>query len=82
MALSFEWYSKAWWPRAKIEEFARTHGKLSPADTTRLFEESTTAVDQGLKLARKLGKQIPGFAELAAALIDLWTSRMATFRAD
>jgi serine/threonine-protein kinase HipA len=82
LALSFDWYSKAWWPSTKIEEFARTHGKLSPADTARLFEESLTAVDQGLKLAQKLGKQIPGFAESAATLIDLWTSRMATFRAN
>ena len=82
LALSFDWYSKAWWPRAKIEEFARTHGKLSPAETNQLFEESLTAVDQGLKVARKLGKQIRGFAELAATLIRLWTSRMATFRAN
>jgi serine/threonine-protein kinase HipA len=81
LALSFEWYSKAWWPRAKIEEFARTHGKLSRAETDRLFEESLTAVDQGLKLAQKLGKQIRGFAELATTLAKLWTSRMATFRA-
>jgi serine/threonine-protein kinase HipA len=82
LALSFEWYSKAWWPRAKIEEFARTHGKLSRAETDRLFEESLTAVDRGLKLAQKLGKQIPGFAELAATLTKLWTSRIETFRAN
>jgi serine/threonine-protein kinase HipA len=82
LALSFDWYSKAWWPRAKIEEFARTHGKLSRADTARLFEESLAAVDSGLKLTRKMGKQIPGFAQLAATLVELWTSRMATFRAN
>jgi hypothetical protein len=52
---------------------------LSPADTARLFEESLAAVDAGLKLTQKIGKQIPGFAELAATLIKLWTSRMATF---
>jgi serine/threonine-protein kinase HipA len=82
LALSFEWYSKDWWPRAKIEEFARTHGKLSPADTARLFEECLAAVDEGLKLAEKVGKQIHGFAELAATLIKLWTSRVATFSAN
>jgi len=82
LALSFDWYSKAWWPRTKIEEFARTHGKLSRADTARLFEESLAAVNSGLKLARKMGKQIPGFAQLAATLVELWTSRMATFRAN
>jgi serine/threonine-protein kinase HipA len=81
LALSFDWYSKAWWPRAKIAELARTHGKLSRAQTDRLFEESLTAVDQGLKVAQKLGKQIPGFAKLAATLSKLWTSRMAAFRA-
>jgi len=82
LALSFDWYSKAWWPRAKIEEFARTHGKLSRADTARLFEESLAAVNEGLKLTQKLGKQIRGFAELAATLIELWKSRVATFRAN
>ncbi len=81
LALSFEWYSKGWWPREKIEEFVRTYGKLSRADTARLFEESLTAVDQGLKLAEKLGKQIHGFAELAATLTRLWASRMETLRA-
>jgi serine/threonine-protein kinase HipA len=80
LALSFDWYSKAWWPRTKIEEFARTHGKLSAADTARLFEESLAAVREGLKLTHELGKQIRGFAELAATLIKLWTSRVTTFR--
>jgi serine/threonine-protein kinase HipA len=80
LALSFDWYSKAWWPRTKIEEFARTHGKLSRADTARMFEESIAAVAGGLKLAQKLRRQIPGFAELAAMLIKLWTGRMATLR--
>ena len=81
LALSFEWYSKDWWPRAKIEEFTRTHGKLPPAEVTRLFEECLVAVDGGLKLAHKVGKQIPEFAELAATLIKLWRSRVAKFRA-
>jgi hypothetical protein len=80
LALSFDWYSKAWWPRTKIEEFARTHGKLSRADTARMFEESIAAVAGGLKLAQKLRRQIPGFAELAATLIKLWTGRMAKLR--
>jgi serine/threonine-protein kinase HipA len=81
LALSFEWYSKAWWPRARVEEFARTHGKLSREDTARLFEECLAAVGAGLKLAEKVGKQIDGFAEMAATLIKLWTTRLATFRA-
>jgi serine/threonine-protein kinase HipA len=82
LVLSFEWYSKAWWPRARIEEFARTHGKLSREDTALLLEECLAAVGEGLKLAKKVGKQIDGFAQLAATLIKLWTTRLAAFRAD
>ena len=81
LALSFEWYSKDWWPRAKLEEFARSYGKLSAAETARSFEECLAAVDAGMKLARKVAKQIPEFAGLAAALARLWKSRMATFSA-
>ena len=81
LALSFEWYSKDWWPRAKLEEFARTHGKLSAAETARLFEECLAAVDAGMKLARKVTKQIPEFGGLAAVLVKLWKNRMATFSA-
>lgn len=82
LALSFDWYSKAWWPRAKLEEFARTHGKLSREDTARLFEECLVGVSAGVELADQVGRQIDGFAEPAAALIKLWTTRLATFRAD
>jgi hypothetical protein len=81
LALSFEWYSKDWWPPAKIEEFTRNYGKLSPADTARLLEECLAAVEGGLKLARKVAKQIPEFAGLAGALVELWKRRIATFRA-
>ncbi|MGC1522209.1 MAG: type II toxin-antitoxin system HipA family toxin [Steroidobacteraceae bacterium] len=81
LALSFDWYSKAWWPRAKVEEFARTHGRLSREDTARLFEECLAGVSAGLKLADQVRRQINGFAELAAALIKLWTTRLAMFRA-
>lgn len=79
LALSFDWYSKAWWPRPRIEEFAKTHGKLSGADTARLFDNCLAAVSDGLKLANKLGRQIPGFKELATTLTKLWRTRMATF---
>jgi serine/threonine-protein kinase HipA len=81
LALSFEWYSKDWWPRSKIEDFIRTHGKLSSAQVTQLLEECLTAVDSGLKLARKVGKEIPEFAELAATLTGLWKGRMTALRA-
>jgi hypothetical protein len=55
---------------------------LSRQDTARLFDESLAAVGAGLKLAEKVGKQIDGFAGLAATLIKLWTTRLATFSAD
>jgi len=79
LALSFDWYSKAWWPKAKVEEFARTYGKLSRADTSRLFEDCRSAVSDGLRIANKFGKQLRGFAELAAKLISLWNARTSTF---
>jgi len=79
LALSFDWYSKAWWPRKRIEEFAMTHGKLSDADTARLFESCVAAVNVGLELAARMGKQIKGFAELGATLIELWNTRAAAF---
>jgi hypothetical protein len=39
-------------------------------------------VSAGVELADQVGRQIDGFAEPAAALIKLWTTRLATFRAD
>lgn len=81
LALSFDWYSKAWWPRVRIEEFAKTHGKLSGSETARLFEDCLAAVSAGLKLTNKLGKQISPFSELATTLAKLWNSRIALFRA-
>jgi serine/threonine-protein kinase HipA len=81
LALSFEWYSKEWWPRERIEEFARVHGKLSPPETAQLFEECLTAVDEGLRLTERVGKQIQRFSDLGTTLIKLWTTRIDTFRA-
>lgn len=80
LALSFDWYSKAWWPRIRIEEFAGTYGKLSRPETARLFEDCLAAVNVGVKLADKLGKQIRAFKGLSAMLLKLWNGRTATFR--
>jgi hypothetical protein len=79
LALSFDWYSKAWWPRTKVEQFAQGHGKLSKADIARLFTECEMAVSDGLKLARRLGRQISGFATVAGILVELWKGRMKAF---
>lgn len=79
LSLSFDLYSKAWWPRARVEEFARNHGKLSRVETMQMFDECLAAVNVGLKLAKDMAKQIGGFAELAKSLITLWSSRLTTF---
>jgi len=81
LALSFDWYSKAWWPRGRIEDFARDHGRLSTAETARLLEDCTSAISVGVELATKLGKQIPEFFELSTTLIKLWNDRRSTFSA-
>lgn len=81
LALSFDWYSKDWWPRARLEQFARTHGKLSRADTTRMFDECLGAIAEGSRLAGKMGMQIRGFSELATTLTGLWKTRAGTFEA-
>ena len=81
LALSFEWYSKAWWPRGKVEEFARTYGKLGDAETARLIEACTDAVAKGIALLRRYGRDIRRFAELGREIAKLWNGRIAAFRA-
>jgi serine/threonine-protein kinase HipA len=80
LILSFEWYSKAWWPRTKIEEFAVEYGLLSPAATRRMFDEAFDAVLGGVKTVMKHGREIPGFAELARSMAKLWKERVEAFR--
>ena len=82
LALSFEWYSKAWWPRMKIEEFAGHYASLSPAEIRRLFEQCYEAVHHGVQTVTKFGRDIDGFAELARRMATLWTERVAVFRAE
>jgi serine/threonine-protein kinase HipA len=79
LALSFEWYSKAWWPRARIEDFARSYGKLTTAETTRMFDRCMEAVAAGSRLAEQLSAQIKGFGDLGARLAALWRERMIAF---
>jgi serine/threonine-protein kinase HipA len=81
LALSFEWYSKAWWPRARIEDFARSYGKLTTAETRRMFDRCMEAVAAGSRLAEQLSAQIKGFGDLGARLAGLWRERMIAFRA-
>lgn len=81
LALSFECYSKAWWPRARVEDFARTYGKLTPAETAQMFDRCMEAVAAGSRLAEQVAKEITGFADLGARLAALWRGRMVAFGA-
>jgi len=79
LALSFDWYSKAWWPRAKLEEFAATYGKLTPAEVTAVIGEARAGVAAGVSLIRGLGRRIEGFADLGRRIGALWTERLRVF---
>jgi serine/threonine-protein kinase HipA len=80
LVLSFEWYSKAWWPRTKIEEFAIEYGSLSPAAIRRMFDETFEAVLGGVQTITQYGREIAGFADLAARIANLWKERVEAFR--
>lgn len=79
LALSFEWYSKAWWPRVKIEDFARDYGRLSFEETQALIENSLAAVAKGIELARRCRRRHPAFADLGRRLERLWSRRIKAF---
>jgi serine/threonine-protein kinase HipA len=81
LALSFEWYSKAWWPRARVEEFARDYGKLTLAETAQMIDRCMAAVEKGAMLAERFCKDISGFAELGTRLVALWRERRRAFAA-
>jgi serine/threonine-protein kinase HipA len=82
LVLSFEWYSKAWWPRTKIEEFAVQYGSLTHAEIRRMLQEAFEAVLGGVKRVRQYGREIAGFADLAGNLAKLWTGRVDAFDAE
>ena len=76
LALSFEWYSKAWWPRAKVKAFAESYGRLKPGQVEEVIEECRAAVAHGVKLARRYGRQIPRFADLGSEMAKFWNQRV------
>lgn len=82
LALSFEWYSKAWWPRKRIEEFALSYGQLSPKETAQMIKECLDAVTLGVDAVTQYGKEIPGFSKLAKQIAELWRKRAAAFGAE
>lgn len=73
LALSFDHYSKAWWPRAKLEEFAMKHGALSPKAVATMFERCKAAVADGLGQLNALARRIPAFAPVADGMRRVWT---------
>ncbi len=79
LALSYEWYSKAWWPREKLETFAVDAAGLSFAAIGHMVEECTEAVRQGATAIARRGRGIPGFADLATRIAELWKKRTASF---
>ncbi len=79
LALSFEWYSKDWWPRIRLEEFAYHYGRLSRAETRLLIEASISAIVQGLGHVRRCKREIPAFTTLGTRLETLWSERIKTF---
>ena len=79
LALSFDWYSKAWWPREKVADFCLNYGKLSPAEIRDLFAQCCSAMQAGIRLARRLGTEVPGCLEFASGLIQIWEGRIASF---
>jgi len=82
LVLSFEWYSKAWWPRVQIEEFAVEYGWLSRAAIRRMFDEAFEAVLGGVKRVTRYGREIAGLADLADRMATLWTARVDAFSAE
>lgn len=82
LALSFEWYSKAWWPRMKIEAFAREYGGLSPNETRRMIERCSDAVLHGVKRVSHYKREIRGFGELAERIAQLWKTRVDAFNTE
>jgi hypothetical protein len=82
LTLSVEWYSKAWWPRIKIDEFVADYGALSQRQIVALFEEAFDAVMAGVDAARQYGRDIAGFADLAETIATLWMARVESFRAE
>jgi serine/threonine-protein kinase HipA len=79
LALSFEWYSKAWWPRIKLEEFATTYGRMSEQDIGAVIDETAAAVADGCKLIRGHARDIAGFEGLGMEISTLWDNRLAAF---
>lgn len=82
LALSFEWLSKAWWPRPKLEEFVLQYGGLSRPDARRLLDECCEAVVNGAKGVIELGARVSGFRELARTMSTLWLGRVQGFQAE
>lgn len=78
LALSFDWYFKAWWPRVKIEEFILKHADVSQVELRRMIDVCVGAVMQGADMSA-YERQIPGFADMAKRIERLWKDRVGAF---
>lgn len=79
LALSFDWYSKAWCAREKLEEFALKHGDLTRGKVAEMIEKSCEAVLAGGQRIKELGKNISGLRRLSEEIAALWVQRVDSF---
>ncbi|MGH8238457.1 MAG: type II toxin-antitoxin system HipA family toxin [Steroidobacteraceae bacterium] len=82
LALSFDWYSKAWWPRVRIEEFMRDYAGLPQATIKAAIAECTSAVMEGVDTVAAHRKEIPGFKDLGERIARLWKDRVSSFMSE
>lgn len=79
LALSFEFYSKAWWPPSRLAEFADRYGGMTPRDLKRTIEQAKAAIAAGLRLVETYSKALPDFAKVGAGMARVMTERLALF---
>lgn len=82
LALSGDHYSKAWWPRGRLEEFGRKHGKLTDREIGEIFDRSFSAIAAGVDHLADLSKTIGGYTAIADQLRRTWNQRLDDFRAE
>lgn len=80
LALSFEFYSKAWWPPQRLVEFAGQHGGMTHRDFKRTVDLARGAMAHGLELVEKHSKAQPQFAALGSRMTSVMTERLALLK--
>lgn len=80
LALSFEFYSKAWWPLERVIEFADQYGGMTHQNLRHTVDHARSAVAHGLELVAKHSRAQPGFAPVGARMKSVMTERLALFK--